>query len=248
MDVHTLDQKREQYVHGNHHEQMIIERYEATQKLQTAIELGNVEAAFSLIMQEFDNARILNQLYSPTDENCRTLHNRLVSFHAICMVCALRANPNPLYLHVVSCHYDTMIEKTLTAQQTSELLHSMITDYCSFSNYFDKKKYSDTIQQTIWNITAYPDRPLNLSQLSKSLGMSLPSLSRKFRQETGRTISQYHMEFRIRSAQRYLQEGHLSITQVAYHVGFNDASYFSKVFTKQTGYTPTEYVRQFHKN
>ena len=62
-----------------------------------------------------------------------------------------------------------------------------------------------------------------------------------FRKETGRSIIDYVLERRIDEAKRLLLEGSTSLEQIAEAVGFNDYNYFSRIFKKRSGYSPTAY-------
>lgn len=245
MEQKMLEIEKEKYIHSDLHEKWIYERYADMQRLPAAIELGDAELAYNLFHTFLESTRKVNELYSPQEENIRVIRNQLVSLNTVCMMFSFKSNPNPLYFHTIGRHYDTMIEKVSSREQADALIISMLKDYCSISVFSDKGKYSEPVRRTIWHITADPARKLNLEQLSSMLNMSSSALSRKFHTETGQTISQYQTAFRIRTAQRYLQENDYSITQVAYQVGYTDASYFSKVFTKHVGMSPSDYCRKF---
>ena len=245
MEQKMLEAEKEKYIHGDFHEKLLFERYSNMQKLPAAIECWDAELAYNLYHTFLQSTYIVNELYTPKEENIRVIHNQLVSLNTLCMIFSANSNPNPLYFHTIGRHYDTMIEKVTSREQADTLIMSMLKDYCSISVYSDKGKYSEPVRKAIWHITADPTRKLNLEQLSKMLSMSSSALSRKFHAETGQTLSQYQTAFRIRTAQRYLQENDCSVTQVAYQVGYTDASYFSKVFAKHVGISPSDYSRQF---
>jgi len=65
-----------------------------------------------------------------------------------------------------------------------------------------------------------------------------------FRKEVGRSIVDYVLDRRIDEAKRLLIEGTIPLAQIAEAVGFNDYNYFSRVFKKRSGYSPTEYRRR----
>ena len=65
-----------------------------------------------------------------------------------------------------------------------------------------------------------------------------------FRKEVGRSIVDYVLDRRIDEAKRLLIEGTIPLAQIAETVGFNDYNYFSRVFKKRSGYSPTEYRRR----
>ena len=64
-----------------------------------------------------------------------------------------------------------------------------------------------------------------------------------FKRETGRSVIDYLLQIRMEAAKRLLSEGSLALGAVAEAVGFDDYNYFSRVFKKRTGYTPTEYKK-----
>lgn len=245
MNQNTFESEKEKYIHGDYHEKLLLERYMYFQNLQSAIERGNLEEAYMNYQKGSESIHEINQLYTPKEENLRVIHNQLVSFNTLCWICAFKSKPNPIHLHTISRHFDVLIEKVTTQQEAEKLIFNMLEAYCSLSALRTEKQYSQIVQKAIWHLTGNPSQKLNLNQLSETLGMSPSSLSRKFHAETGQTISQYHTAFRIRTAQRYLLEGDHTITQAALQTGFSDASYFSKVFAKFSGITPTEYIKKY---
>ena len=81
---------------------------------------------------------------------------------------------------------------------------------------------------------------LTLDDVAEELDISLFYLSKLFRKEAGASFTEYLTQVRIDHAQRLLEEGNLSIKEVAYAAGFNSQSYFSKIFKKYTGKSPSE--------
>ena len=64
-----------------------------------------------------------------------------------------------------------------------------------------------------------------------------------FKKETGRSIIDYVIEKRIDEAKRLLPEASYSLSAIAEMLGFRDYNYFSRVFKKRCGYTPSAYRR-----
>lgn len=62
-----------------------------------------------------------------------------------------------------------------------------------------------------------------------------------FRKEVGRSIVDYHLEIRISEAKKLLMDISLPLSQIALQVGFDNYNYFSRVFRRRTGYSPTAY-------
>jgi len=65
--------------------------------------------------------------------------------------------------------------------------------------------------------------------------------SRSFKETYGLGFQEYVLRFRIREACRLLKNPQAQVTEVGYLVGFNDPSYFSKVFRRYTSFTPSAF-------
>lgn len=75
--------------------------------------------------------------------------------------------------------------------------------------------------------------------------MTRCQFSRAFRQTHGVTFQEFMIKHRVKEATRLLRNRHASITDICWTVGFRDASYFSRVFRRYTGQTPSEFRRQW---
>ena len=83
----------------------------------------------------------------------------------------------------------------------------------------------------------------SIEQLGHLFYLSPYHLSHMFRQKTGYSLKQYVLRRRIGEAQMRLVNSLDSVQTIAEAVGFEDASYFSRIFSKYIGLTPTEYRR-----
>lgn len=72
-------------------------------------------------------------------------------------------------------------------------------------------------------------------------GLSRFEFSRKFRATFGMTFREYLLRARVDEARRLLMAGSISVTGVAYSVGFNDGSHFARIFRRFTGVLPSDY-------
>ncbi|MEF3304605.1 response regulator transcription factor [Paenibacillus sp. GYB003] len=85
---------------------------------------------------------------------------------------------------------------------------------------------------------------ITLQSLSQEFGLVPNYLSVLFKRETGMTPAEYLTAYRIGAAKRLMDERpDMLLKQVASEVGYSDQLYFSRVFRKQTGKSPSEYVQ-----
>ena len=87
------------------------------------------------------------------------------------------------------------------------------------------------------------DTEFGVPGLAAEIGMSQPVLYKKIRSLTGLSVNDFIKSFRLKQAARLLKTGGLSISEIAYSVGFNDRKYFSLEFKKQFGTSPTDYIQ-----
>lgn len=84
-------------------------------------------------------------------------------------------------------------------------------------------------------------KQINLEDVSQSINVSSQYLSRLFKAETGENFIDYLTSIRIEKAKDLLQKTDMSIKEICFQIGYSDPNYFSRLFKKMLGLTPTEY-------
>jgi transcriptional regulator GlxA family with amidase domain len=85
---------------------------------------------------------------------------------------------------------------------------------------------------------------LSVVSLSEALSMSRVNLYRKLLSVTGSTPSEFIRLIRLRHAEQLLMKSQLSISEIAYKVGFSNQRYFSKCYKELYGYMPSQYKKK----
>ncbi len=104
-----------------------------------------------------------------------------------------------------------------------------------------KDQLSPAVSATMTAIEQNLSSELTLEQLARQAFLSPTYLSAQFKAQTGVSISQYVGDMRILRAKALLLDPHVRLYEVSRLVGVPDASYFSRLFKKATGMTPSEY-------
>ena len=145
--------------------------------------------------------------------------------------------------------YLTGISKLIEVE-TIQQMHQLFTESAKeITTYFyneNKRSYSKVVQRVIDAVEreiANPD--LSLNHIAQNeLFMSADYLGKLFKKETGERFSNYLTKIRIEKAKELIEEEQdIKFFEIAEKLGYNDAQYFSQVFKRQTGYTPTEYKK-----
>lgn len=88
-------------------------------------------------------------------------------------------------------------------------------------------------------------RQITLEDVSRDINVSPQYLSKLFKEEAGTNFIDYLTCIRIRNGKQLLEESELSIKEISYKIGYSDPNYFSRLFKKIEGVTPTEYKENF---
>jgi DNA-binding response OmpR family regulator len=92
------------------------------------------------------------------------------------------------------------------------------------------------------------DSNFDVVDLEKGLDMSKMQLYRKLKNLTSLAGNEFIRSIRLQQALVFIETTQLNISEIAYKVGFNDPAYFTRVFKKQFGQSPTNYIQYAKEN
>ena len=93
-------------------------------------------------------------------------------------------------------------------------------------------------------IRRYHKENITIDRLCEHFSCSRSKISHAFKGHFRKSFREYLTELRLADAEGLLRYSELSVTEIAYSVGFCDSNYFSGVFKQHYGMAPTEYRRQ----
>ncbi len=105
--------------------------------------------------------------------------------------------------------------------------------------------YSRRIEKAFEYMQAYYDKDISLADLSKVVNMPEVSFSRFIKKRTGKTFIESLNEIRLGHASRMLIDTTETISEISYKCGFNNLSYFNRIFKREKGCTPKEFRQNY---
>ncbi|MBW1784038.1 MAG: helix-turn-helix domain-containing protein [Deltaproteobacteria bacterium] len=146
-----------------------------------------------------------------------------------------------LYLVEKFCGRETAVQSAKT--MILDLGRKRQTPYRCF---LGSKDHGDpiVIKAQKW-IEQHHTRSIDYERLAQRYQMSRRSLERRFKHATGVTPLGYLQHVRVETAKRLLEEGSQTFDEITYLVGYEDISFFRKVFVRLTGLRPKEYQQRF---
>jgi len=126
----------------------------------------------------------------------------------------------------------------------SNWLFTAVTGFLDNLLAYPDAKHAHLIHQCIQYINHNYASPLTLEDTARTVNLSADYLSKIFKQETGTSFSRYLNDVRIARAKELIRQSRLRLTDISSMVGYDDQSYFTKVFTKTAGISPSEYRKK----
>jgi len=145
-----------------------------------------------------------------------------------------------LTLHHVHRFYGKDVADHLSQHFSHEVRQPF--DRLSF-NQEENSNHPDEIilQAQLWMQNHLNKAAISIRKIASLFGMSQRNFTRRFRNATNMTPLQYLQNQRLLEAKELLQNSNLSISEIAYRVGYLDVSYFTKLFKRFVSITPKQY-------
>ena len=138
-----------------------------------------------------------------------------------------------------------LLESDYTDEKT-ELTHFKLISFLSsicYSNALNNT-VDDTISHSIEFMKVHLNEILTIVVLAKQACYSISRYSELFKQKTGYSPIQFLIRLKIQKSCEYLYFTNLAIKEICNEVGFDDPYYFSRMFKKQIGVSPSEYRKK----
>lgn len=105
----------------------------------------------------------------------------------------------------------------------------------------ERKKYSEAVEQSLKIIQRDYDKNISLEEITKEVAVSKNYFCYIFKKEVGVSLWSYLTQVRLEEARKLLRETDMKTYEIAFKVGYDNPSYFSKIFKRVLGVTPNEY-------
>lgn len=145
------------------------------------------------------------------------------------------------------CH-EKMFEANQLSGNRDLIMNSILYEYLFLlARKFPREQISPGEKQSIYveealrYLESRYGQELSIQALADELGLDRSHLHRVFKAATGVSPQEYLLDLRIRKASELLKRTDLPISVIALSVGYEDTLYFSRLFKKKKGHSPTRY-------
>ncbi|PWM58683.1 MAG: hypothetical protein DBX91_09030 [Subdoligranulum variabile] len=181
--------------------------------------------------------------------NDRLLSRRSLAYstNTLFRKAAQSAGVHPLFCDEISEKFAQRLELCSTAQQIDRLHAEMIHDYCQLCRQQSTKGYSSNVQKVMQYIQLNLSQDLSPESIAQGVNFSSGYISRRFKSEVGVSLVGYIAARRVQVACQLLEKTRMTVREISNYVGIPDWNYFTKVFRKEKGCTPSQYRKQAHR-
>lgn len=127
------------------------------------------------------------------------------------------------------------------SREADQTVQDGVTDASPFLSGGQKKTCSKIVEESLALIEAKYNENLSLEEICAEVAVSKSYFCYLFKRETGMSLWNYLTVIRLQHARKLLEDTDLKSYEIAFKVGYDNPSYFSKLFKKYENMTPNEY-------
>ncbi|MGI6176724.1 MAG: helix-turn-helix domain-containing protein [Christensenellales bacterium] len=207
----------------------------AEKRLRSYIATGDKASAQRTINE------ILEYLYFKSGNNFNVIKARAIELSVVLSRAAIEAGADATEIFGVNSDYLNRISNFEEVEQLSEWLAIMLSRFTKTVFDASKMKHSELITQIVDYIRNNYMNKITLNDIAEKVNFSVSYISKIFKEETDMNLVTFINNVRIEKSKLLLLDKTIPLIEIAYMSGFDDQSYFSKVFKKIVGVTPGKY-------
>lgn len=209
--------------------------YEKERLLVTRLKTGDIEEAKALLND------LLGYVFFSQGSNLEIIKSRSLELCSLLSRAAIEGGAASDRVLKVNNHLLTVIPHLSNIEDLCFELQEAIDTFndCMFA--FSQNKNSEIIKKAVQYISANFAAPLTLESVAEHVHLNPAYFSTIFKQSTGTPFKEYLNMVRIEESKRLLSNTDYSLIDIAIAVGYDNQSYFTKVFKKHTGLTPKQF-------
>ncbi len=204
-------------------------------KLRSAIRNRDKEEAENVLNQ------ILAYIYVSNNSNLEAIKPRITELMIVISRTALDAGADLEKVDLITQNSLKHIDNFTTIEDLSAWVSNVMHSFISTTFDYERLKHAETIHKVDKYIQNHYMNKLTLDDIAAKTYLSKTYLCSIFKKETGETITNYVNKVRIEKSKLLFSDEKLSIVQIANMCGFEDQSYFTKIFKSYVGVTPKKY-------
>lgn len=232
----SYNAREEQIAHGT---------YLFEQRMLEYVKAGNPSAMKDFLFNVAQETPLVEGKLA--DDPLRQAKNLLLG--AVTLVGKYGAIPGGMDVEQAYQLIDTYIQECENMRDINEIKKLQFNMLMDFTSRVQAAQHSNNLSKEIFAciqfINSHINEPIGIIDVANCIGKSRAYITKKFKEETGKSIGEYIMASKMKEAKNLLKHTEKSLGEISSYLCFSTQSYFQNVFKKQFGITPAKY-RQKH--
>ena len=192
------------------------------------------------LAKELLNVLLVN-IYYYSDEDLDIMKTRTLELVVLLSRSAINGGADENEVLKLNNTYFKTIQTLNTLEAFCTWLTAVLDNFLGYMLNFSGLKHTHTIAEAKAYIKENHAQKLTVDDIASNVYLSKSYLSRIFKEETGVGLTAYINKIRIEKSKDLLKDMSLSLTDISEMVGFEEQSYFTKVFKSFEGISPGKY-------
>lgn len=208
---------------------------EKEKELLRLISKGDKKGAQKLLNE------ILGELFFSSGQNFEIIKSRVLELVVLLSRAAMDGGANMEQIFGLNFNYLKEINQFRTIEPLCLWLTKIMVRFIDFVFDLEKVKHADAIYKSIQYIQEHYMEKVSLDEVAREVYLSSAYFSKIFKEEMKISFKNYLNTLRIDKSKQLLGNSDIQLIDIAGMVGYEDQSYFSKVFKKLSGISPGKY-------
>lgn len=209
--------------------------YEKEKELITKVKTGNTADAKALLND------LLGYVFFSEGSNLETIKARAIELCSLLSRAAIEGGATSDRILKINNQFLKDLQSIRNLDELCYKLQESIEIFAESMFEYIPTKNSELMKKALSYISRNFASPITLDDVAKQVHLNPAYFSSIFKQSIGSSFKEYLNMVRIEESKRLLANTDYSVIDIAVATGFEDQSYFSKVFKKYTGLTPKQY-------
>jgi AraC-like DNA-binding protein/ligand-binding sensor protein len=184
---------------------------------------------------------LLARLFFSAPDNFKFLQYRAIELAVLFSRTAAAAGNTGETILDLNNQYLERIQEAQSSEELIDTLYRIVEAMTEQISPFRGVRHALPLRRAESYIRANYTRKVRLKEVADVSGLSAPYFSTVFKEEMGENLSDYLNRLRVDRAAKLLMDTDLSLSEIAGSCGFEDQSWFSKIFKSYTGSSPGKY-------
>jgi len=211
------------------------------EELLSAISRGDVLSARALLNE------ILGHIFFNSGQNLEIIRSRVIELIVLLSRAAVKGGADAETIFSMNYEYFRKIDGISTVEDLTYWLSQVMNRFTQMVFNFADAKHVDVLYRSVLYIKSNYMKKLTLEEVAGHVYLSPTYLSKIFKDETGYNFNTYLNMIRIEESKRLLLDNSIDLVEISSIVGYEDQSYFSKVFKKLVGLSPGKFRQANYK-